>query len=1074
MQPRRESARLCEAIRRRFPPVTWETRAASITEKVAIRRTPKVAPRFPGVPCTDRSNRRMVSRSVILAALAAWPAILALGLDSSLAAQQPPMLDCNAVAVCFDSCPLDRLFEVTGGSIGARQEAGETVYCWRPKLGETSVLALRRDCPLFDRLPRFDRLEFEIRIAQGEVSTIGLSALGHVSGPRQYKVHEWSVAARTTRAGVWHDRSCDLACPNWFPFDNPDGEGREGYFRFDVLALAPDTVVELRRLKLVRGLLRLKPDYEMPITWPVKQEAPDGSASYTMTYEVLNASGRPAEIVAAVLSRHKRFQVSFEPTRLPAKSARTVNFTLTASMTARDVQESPLLYAEPLRISFAPADIPEAACTWSGELVRPLPPGIRRQVVVAPSDLETVRRELEAKNKAVADLVGLQKTLAKADEFLQKELKHIPAGHQWPGTNYPPGWRVGSVMPEVENTLTGQRQWGTDMAGLVWKKYLAYPGDMCDHLGMAYLLTGEEKYARKAMELFRLYAEQYAEQPWGRPFELPWLAGVPTLGASRCSSTSTYGSNWYFKGFCRLLSMTADSPAWSKDDRETVYKGFVLPYATELMKFRGGISNMTDITNHNVLLLGLVFDDAHLVRWATLRDVGLLERLRDIDEDGFSSEGRPINYHLAAMTEYLPSLVYLENSGLKIDYPRQRLLAALRMPYLRAALTGRIPSTGDCGRGQAIGAMAHADQLIRLFPQQRWLLEVGTAGTLQAKLLRWKSGANPEPTAWRKLLDTQPRLFPEAGLAILRSGDTPESQIMVTLDYGRNVFHAALDRQQITLLAFGRVFSHGPGSLYNVGSGGMTRGQDKRLDAFCSHGSLGQNVVLVDQQDQLPAVGRLLAWSPKPERQVAASRVDGIQPNVSHTRAVVLAEGVVVIFDRMESGESHVYDFVYHNLGKLSPGPGWTAAAAARPLGTTAGYETIVDLKRLSGAGPIRLAWDLTGETPARQPAAKGRAAPQVPGAYLDLWQLPVAGGEVYTGLTGMNNPNTATMPDAAPSLFHRVRGAGAVFVTVLAPHQGNSPVAGVSAEGQVGVVVSLRDGRKLTLSLDELLKKQG
>ena len=51
--------------------------------------------------------------------------------------------------------------------------------------------------------------------------------------------------------------------------------------------------------------------------------------------------------------------------------------------------------------------------------------------------------------------------------------------------------------------------------------------------------------------------------------------------------------------------------------------------------------------------------------------------------------------------------------------------------------------------------------------------------------------------------------------------------------------------------------------------------------------------------------------------------MDGIRPGVAHTRAVVLTAGVIVLFDELRGAAEHTYDLVYHNLGTLTPGPGW-------------------------------------------------------------------------------------------------------------------------------------------------------
>lgn len=970
-----------------------------------------------------------------------------------------PMLTnvCRALPA-FTASPAPADLTAMNGTVDVRQDAGVPCYRWSPSTGETAFLSLRQEAPLLARLNDFARCHFEFRLVSGEVNELSIAALGHVSGARQYKVHQWTVALRTTPPQVWQTCEIDLTRPNWFPWDNPDGEGSSRFFRFEALALVPNTVIEIRKLTFQHNLLLLKPDYELPITWPLKTALPDGAATYTIQYHVLNAGGTPTEVTAAVRSTHTRFQVALAKATQPLKCGQEATFTLTATITKAAIDATPELYSEPLQVTFTPAIAPDAACSWQGELVRPLSADIHRQVVMRPEDLATVRAGLQQGDSDMKALVNYTRTIAAADAFVGKQLEHIPSGWQHPMNGYPEGWQPGDRMPEAVNTKTGAHEYGTSLAGQVWKEYLGYSGQVCEHLGMAYLLSGDEKYAKKAIELFTLYTEQYPELPWHSVFDPPWNAGPAILSSSRTSSSSTYGSNWYFKGHCRLLSMIADSPSWTTADRQRVYQNFVLPYATEIMKFAGGLSNMTDITNHNVLLLGIVHDDAGLVRWATMRDAGLLTRLRDIDADGFSSEGRPINYHLAEMTEYVPAISYLANAGIAATYPKEKLLAAIRMPFQRATLTGQIPNTGDCGRWQGAGPTDMADQLISIFPQEKWLTEVGAGSTLTAKLQR--KAAPVAAAAWRQLLETTPRLFAEAGMAVLRQGTTPETQIMVTLDYGRNLFHSALDRNQLTLSAFGAIFSHGPGSLYNAGSGGMTRATDARLDSFCSHESIGHNVVLVDQENQLPAVGKLLAWSPQPDYQVAVSRVDGIRPGVNHTRGVVLTQGIVILLDRLESTGAHTYDFAYHNLGQLTLGDGWTATAATQPLGNKANYASIVDVERLRGDGPIHLTWMLP---------ASARQQRQL---RLALWQLPLQGGNVYAGKTGMNNPQTATVPDAAPSLFHRVSGKTVTYLTVLEPYGETPNVTAIAPVRDDGVLVTLANGKQISCTLNGLLKQ--
>lgn len=965
--------------------------------------------------------------------------------------------------------PVDELIAVENGSVEQAKVGGRTAWRWRIDAGQTSRLSIRHDHPLFDRLRYYDRLQMQYRVAEGEIHSLELDALGHVTGPRQYKVHNFRIAISTTPRAVWHHEELDLARPYWFPWDTSDGEGEDGYFRFEAMAIAPDTVIELADVSLMRGLIYLKPDYELPVTWPVKTVNDDGSVTHSMTFRVLNTSGCPTDITARVESQHKHFHVSLDSASQPVEASRIATFNLAATISRHDIQGTPELYTEPLRIVFSTSHRPEVTTWWLGRLVRPLSQNLRRQVILSDSDVEFLREKIKANDDPVKRLIEYDKIIARADEFVAKTLQTIPLSYGHVRNGYPRPWRPGDVMSEAVNPETGERRFGDHTAGAVWREYLAYSGQATYYTGLAYLLTEDERYAQKAIELMRLYAQQYAQRKWHNLFEPPYFRGMPILTSSRIASNSSYGSNWEFKWFCKMASMIADSPSWTDEDRQLVYEGFVLPYVTELAKLPGHISNQTDITNHNLLVLGIVFDDAHMVYLATQRDCGLISRLQDIDADGFSSEGRPLNYHHAAADEYLPSVTHLENSGLKIAYGKERILAAVRMPFYRATLSGLVPNTGDCGRGQRIGPNRLADILAGIAPDQKWLVDAGRGSTIPAKLRRHRQGIQPERDRWKKLLENGPRLFPHAGFAILRAGDTPETQIMLTLDYGRNVFHGALDRNQITLFAFGKVFTHGPGSLYNAGSGGIKYNEDPRLKSFNDgRVSLANNVIVVDQTSQLTCVGQLLAWSDRPDFQVAVSRVNGIRPGVSHTRGVVLTNGTVLIFDRVESDEDHEVDFVYHNFGELTFAQGWQTSPTTSP-GKTGNYDNLVDPVRLQGNGSLKATWDLTRQYPHWRKDMKVDES-SLPPIHLAFWHLPIDGGRLFSGSTGLNNSNTMIISDQAPSIIHRVSAKQVEYVTVLEPYKEKTSVASVERDANQRIIVTWTNGKEMKTSIDELI----
>ena len=982
----------------------------------------------------------------------------------------------------YDEFEADKLLTAVNSSFESVKVDDTPAIRWKLNAGQTAELTMQPTHPLFSRLRYYDRIQFDYRVVSGEPDSIGIWGLGIVSGIRQYKVHFFSVGIRATDAKNWLHRDIDLSRPNWFPWDLADGEGDAGYFRFQCLAVAPNTVIELKNIRLVRNVVYVKPFYETPQTWPVKTDNADGSITYTMTYQALNTSGRPTDLTAKITSKNSKFNVKITPEAAPAKNAATASFVVTATMSKEDCASLPELYDEPLTVTFAAASDRNASVAVDSVLVRPLSKTLRRQVIVPEADVKMIREKIAAANAVEAEgkkitgpdiraVVKYAPTIARANTILPIPMYAVPASGNHVRNSLPTDdrgpYEAGSFVPEIVNPKTGYRESNTNLAKVWWKEYMAYGGG-AESLGMAYLLTGDDKYAKKGIEIFEVFARQYRELPFYALFDPPWNSGPTILISSRIASNSSYGSNWQMKWHCKMLSMIADSPAWTPEIKKRIHEGFVIPYVTELTKFRGSISNQTDISNHNLLLLGLVFDDAHVVHHALKSDPGLLNCVEDLDADGFSSEGRPLNYHFAAMTEYLPTVTFLENSGLKLDYPRERIKQAILMSYQRAALNGMIPNTGDSGRYLAVANNALADHLVGMFPNDPWLFDIGGDSTLTKSLRIFESGKTPKGS-WQNLLEKTPRLFDNAGMVILRKGDTADEQIMATLDYGRNPFHACLDRNQFCLIAFGKMFSHGPGSGYNVGSGGMTRNEDPKLNSFLTHASIGHNVVIVDETDQKTAIGKLLAWSPKDAKQFAVSKVEGLQPGVDHTRAVVLTGGIVVLLDRIESQAVHTYDLPYHNLGQFSLAGGATAAPLGGPLAKTGNYESILNVQRITpaaGQGVLHAVWDLS-----REIGDLPKDAPAGPTVRLDFWQPVAPGGELYSGVTGMNNPNTRTVPDTAPSVFQRVKAKNATFVTVLEPSKGKPTVTGVTHDGSGTATITLEGGAKITLSLDELIK---
>lgn len=254
--------------------------------------------------------------------------------------------------------------------------------------------------------------------------------------------------------------------------------------------------------------------------------------------------------------------------------------------------------------------------------------------------------------------------------------------------------------------------------------------------------------------------------------EAPYHRGSYIQAASRIAPCSSYGTNFHLMGHFRLHNMIPGSPSWTEPTRRKVYGVLVIPAVAELAKFPGALFNMTDITNYDLVLAGLSFNDANILYRGLPWDSGLLKRLTDIGPDGFSSEALPLNYHYASMAEYIRSVPFIRRSELKIEIPVELLKSAVRMPYERATLSDYVATTGDMACGLSVRPGPLYDVACELSPE-RWLYELGTRSTLRTFFKARKEG-QPDKNAWRKYLKTEPTPFPYAGFAILHSDTTGE------------------------------------------------------------------------------------------------------------------------------------------------------------------------------------------------------------------------------------------------------------------------------------------------------------
>ena len=939
--------------------------------------------------------------------------------------------------VRLDEGAAENAWQAHNSTVQAVRDAeGKTVWRWAIADGKEAVLWLNEELPCHKDLASYQRFVFEIRFAEGAIEKVWPSGMGLLPPPREKLGGEWNMFHSTWPHRQWLTAQLLFNDPSWGgnSMSTPVESLKMDPTRSLRLLGKPkgaSCVIELRGCRLVRDRIRVERPYlTRPVGWPILARA-DGGAVYRTPYFVKNVSDRPVRVAGIVGSEHRWFRVKVEPADLPIAAGQTARFEVVAALNATQLAKIPSMTEETAVVSFVPDG--EASLGYRTETfcTAPLPPGHRTLAVMSAAELAALRAQGE---KAVDDSARFWLALSLADQERIPGYAGIPWGSGRRGPPPPvacpkcaagamsvtPRWmeaRCGACGLVESNTLAANAAWV-----LTWSS-IHQGGPSPASLGRAYLATGDERYARKAIELLTLLARHYQDLPWptggqrGRagatdpPGPDAWTNGA----SSRWGTTASYGTSFIVQGLAELHMMVADSPSWTPEARARMYQDFWLPIVTELAKIIPGLSNMNDLINRALVLIGITTGDANVLYRGTAYPSGVLARLRDITPDGFSSEGGPLNYHRAAMNEWLPSLKLLAHSPVGWGDTRKRALAAVMMPILRADLDGIVYSTGNSGAAWG---------------------KVSLKNDLAEKVF------GPEEFPRQRAFSKEPVLFRDGGWAILRRGDTAETQVTVNFDYGPSHHHGDLDRLILAIHAYKTPLSADPGSTYNF-STSASAGPAESITS----GPFVHNTVVVDGKDQVSGGGELVTWQVLGKAQAASAQTASVYPGVTWRRSIVLVGGVVVVDDAVWSDAVHRYELAWHHMGDFKLAGGCQAAALDKPLGAGE-YQRLLNPRRVTGS-PLEAEW-------ARQ------------GVRLRLWQPVESGQLAFAAQTGICFDNVRGA--AVDGLYTRREGKAARFVTVLEPTRGERLVRRAAARTDPTrsvVELDLADGTQASILFD-------
>ena len=274
-------------------------------------------------------------------------------------------------------------------------------------------------------------------------------------------------------------------------------------------------------------------------------------------------------------------------------------------------------------------------------------------------------------------------------------------------------------------------------------------------------------------------------------------------------------------------------------------------------------------------------------------------------------------------------------------------------------------------------------------------------------------------------------LFPVGGFAILRARpDDPES-LAVNLSYGPyGSGHDHPDRLTITVHGLGRILCPDAGSW----------GYENPMHLTWANQTVAHNTVSVDEVAQDPqglsrsiwaaergeqrVFGVLRLFHAGKHFQAVRATCDTAYPGVRLDRTVCLVGPYLLDVCRADADRERTFDLPLHGRGELAADG--AAALPANPF-SGLGYAHLGDIRKLPPTETVRACF-----------AEEGRR--------LDVLQSLPPASEVFLA-------RDPARGEATSCLLARVRGTSACFVTLLAPHRGETPVGDLAVRRRPGEI---------------------
>lgn len=565
------------------------------------------------------------------------------------------------------------------------------------------------------------------------------------------------------------------------------------------------------------------------------------------------------------------------------------------------------------------------------------------------------------------------------------------------------------------------------------------------NLGMAYALSGDERFAAEAKSLLLQLADRYEAWP---------VHSNPKMkhDASKWSWQRLNDAIWLVQAAWGF-DLIQGSKAVSAEERAKIADHFVMPCVKQIMSSQAIIAaptNWSVICCTAVMVGARACDNQEFwdkaVNGLPVKNAKPDEHKggiyffidKAIDDDGLWGEGA-IGYQFMAMRGLVVMAETLWHNGIDVwGYHDSRLKLVFDSPLWFCYPGGTSsPALGDSGSASLFGRDAHLYQYAaRRYGDRTYDAILSRIAPPLASVYNLFMPACDFRSVEAVGLPPVPSIrFPGVGYATARCGDGDASTYLL-VEHGPNGSHHHPDKLAFNLYGLGEeLFADAGIAWYTTDI----------YQHYYNH-TLAHNTIAANGQRQIPTDGRLEAFCQAGDLALIRATCGGAIPGAGLDRTLVQFGGRVYDIYRYGSAAPMAIDLPYHSHGSIAPDPALAGVLApwTDPEAKAEGYSYFEDARIAAWEADWSCAWTVKGGT------MRLRAIGE-PGTRLVVAQTPKGGEKLGTVMLRRSTKATvfAGVCDLIPN-------GGKDSVTALRKLEGEG--------GAYALVAALADGGEETV----------